>query len=177
MQTKYEKYEQLSHDTLHNIAESKDNWLKFLDTASRMYKYSFDDQVLIHAQRPDTRACADFAFWTAENRMNRHIKRHSDGIALLDRDNKKLHYVYAVEDTESRANGKSRDPEAYIWQLSQENRAVINTMLCDQGGIQSENIEKTIVSMAFSMARLRSVDYVSELDQINTEHSLLCVLK
>ena len=64
MQTKYEKYEQLSHDTLHSIAESKDNWLKFLDTASRMYKYSFDDQVLIHAQRPDTRACADFAFWT-----------------------------------------------------------------------------------------------------------------
>ena len=166
MQTKYEKYEQLSHDTLHSIAESKDNWLKFLDTASRMYKYSFEDQVLIHAQRPDTRACADFAFWTAENRMNRHIKRHSDGIALLDRDNKKLHYVYAVEDTEARANGKSRDPEAYIWQLSQENRAVINTMLCDQGGIQSENIEKTIVSMAFSMARLRSVDYVSELDQM-----------
>ena len=166
MQTKYEKYEQLSHDTLHSIAESKDNWLKFLDTASRMYKYSFEDQVLIHAQRPDTRACADFAFWTAENRMNRHIKRHSDGIALLDRDNKKLHYVYAVEDTEARANGKSRDPEAYIWQLSQENKAVINTMLCDQGGIQSENIEKTIVSMAFSMARLRSVDYVSELDQM-----------
>ena len=166
MQTKYEKYEQLSHDTLHSIVESKDNWLKFLDTASRMYKYSFEDQVLIHAQRPDTRACADFAFWTAENRMNRHIKRHSDGIALLDRDKKKLHYVYAVEDTEARANGKSRDPEAYIWQLSQENRAVINTMLCDQGSIQSENIEKTIVSMAYSMARLKTADYANELDKM-----------
>ena len=166
MQTKYEKYEQLSHDTLHSISESKDNWLKFLDTASRMYKYSFDDQVLIHAQRPDTRACADFAFWTAENRMNRHIKRHSDGIALLDRDNMKLHYVYAVEDTEARANGKSRDPEAYIWQLSQENRAVINTMLCDQGNIKSDNIEKTIVSMAYSMARLKTADYADELDKM-----------
>lgn len=166
MQTKYEKYEQLSHDTLHSIVESKDNWLKFLDTASRMYKYSFEDQVLIHAQRPDTRACADFAFWTAENRMNRHIKRHSDGIALLDRDKKKLHYVYAVEDTEARANGKSRDPEVYIWQLSQENRAVINTMLCDQGSIQSENIEKTIVSMAYSMARLKTADYANELDKM-----------
>lgn len=166
MQTKYEKYEQLSHDTLHSIVESKDNWLKFLDTASRMYKYSFEDQVLIHAQRPETRACADFAFWTAENRMNRHIKRHSDGIALLDRDKKKLHYVYAVEDTEARANGKSRDPEAYIWQLSQENRAVINTMLCDQGSIQSENIEKTIVSMAYSMARLKTADYANELDKM-----------
>lgn len=166
MQTKYEKYEQLSHDTLHSIAESKDNWLKFLDTASRMYKYSFDDQVLIHAQRPDTRACADFAFWTAVNRMNRQIRYGSNEIALLDRDNKKLHYVYAVEDTEARANGKSRDPEAYIWQLSQENRAVINTMLCDQGNIQSENIEKTIVSMAYSMARLKTADYAAELDKM-----------
>ena len=166
MQTKYEKYEQLSHDTLHSIAESKDNWLKFLDTASRMYKYSFEDQVLIHAQRPDTRACADFAFWTAVNRMNRQISPRSREIALLDRDKKKLHYVYAVEDTEARANGKSRDPEAYIWQLSQENRAVINIMLCDHGNIQSENIEKTIVSMAYSMARLETADYANELDKM-----------
>ena len=166
MQTKYEKYEQLSHDTLHSIAESKDNWLKFLDTASRMYKYSFDDQVLIHAQRPDTRACADFAFWTAVNRMNRQIRYGSNEIALLDRDKMKLHYVYAVEDTEARSNGKSRDPEAYIWQLSQENRAVINTMLCDQGNIKSDNIEKTIVSMAYSMARLKTADYANELDKM-----------
>ena len=166
MQTKYEKYEQLSHDTLHSIVESKDNWLKFLDTASRMYKYSFEDQVLIHAQRPDTRACADFAFWTAVNRMNRQIRYGSNEIALLDRDKMKLHYVYAVEDTEARSNGKSRDPEAYIWQLSQENRAVINTMLCDQGNIQSENIEKTIVSMAYSMARLKTADYAAELDKM-----------
>ena len=166
MQTKYEKYEQLSHDTLHSIVESKDNWLKFLDTASRMYKYSFEDQVLIHAQRPDTRACADFAFWTAVNRMNRQIRYGSNEIALLDRDKMKLHYVYAVEDTEARSNGKSRDPEAYIWQLSQENRAVINTMLCDQGNIKSDNIEKTIVSMAYSMARLKTADYANELDKM-----------
>lgn len=166
MRNKYETYEQLSQDALERMTENRENWLSFLDTASRMYKYSFDDQVLIHAQRPDTRACADFSFWTAENRMNRHIKRHSDGIALLDRDRRKLHYVYAVEDTEPRENGRSRDPEAYIWQLSQENRAVINTMLCDQGNIKSDSIEKTIVSMAFSMAQLKTTDYTEEFDKI-----------
>ena len=136
MQNKYEKYEQLSHDTLARLTENKEKWQSFLDTASRMYKYSFEDQVMIFAQRPETRACADFSFWTAENRMNRHIKRHSDGIALLDRDKRKLHYVYAVEDTEQRANGKSRDPEAYIWKLSEESRNVVNEMLCKQGNIK-----------------------------------------
>ena len=166
MQTKYEKFEQLSQDTLEKMTESKENWLNFLDTASRMYKYSFDDQVLIYAQRPQTRACADFTFWTAENRMNRHLKRHSDGIALLDRDRRKLHYVYAVEDTEPRINGKSRDPEAYIWQLTDNIKGNINDMLCKQGNIQSENIEKTIVSMAFSMARIKIADYSEEFDRI-----------
>ena len=166
MQNKYEKYEQLSHDTLARLTENKEKWQSFLDTASRMYKYSFEDQVMIFAQRPETRACADFSFWTAENRMNRHIKRHSDGIALLDRDKRKLHYVYAVEDTEQRANGKSRDPEAYIWKLSEGSRNVVNEMLCKQGNIKSESIDKTIVSMAFATARIKTADYDDEFDKI-----------
>lgn len=55
-QNKYEKYEQLAADTLRQLTASRDNWLNYLDTASRMYKYSFDEQLLIHAQRPDTKA-------------------------------------------------------------------------------------------------------------------------
>jgi len=171
LQNKYEKYEQLSQDTLEKMTENKENWQGFLDTASRMYKYSFDDQVLIYAQRPETRACADFAFWTAENRMNRHIKRNSDGIALLDRDKRKLHYVYAVEDTEPRINGKSRDPEAYIWKLPGENRAAVNEMLCKQGNISSDSFDKTIISMAFSVARIRAADYDDEFEKIYSKVS------
>ena len=165
MQQKYEKYEQLSQGTLAKMTESKQNWQSFLDTASRMYKYSFDDQVLIYAQRPETRACADFTFWTAANRMNRHVKRN------CDRDKRKLHYVYAVEDTEQRTNGKSRDPEAYIWKLSAENREAINEMLCKQGHIESDSIDKTIVSMAFASARLKAADYDDEFDKIYVKAS------
>ena len=60
MQTKYEKYEQLAEETLSELASSKEKWQDFLSTSSRMYKYTFDEQVLIYAQRPETRACASF---------------------------------------------------------------------------------------------------------------------
>lgn len=166
LQTKYGKYEQLSADTLCSLTENRENWQKFLDTASRMYKYSFDDQVLIHAQRPDTIACADFSFWTAQNKMDRHIKQYANGIALLDRDKRKLHYVYAVEDTEPRTNGNSKDPEAYIWKLAPEKRATINDMLCKQGRISSDTLEKTIVSMTYTMAQRKATEYFAEFDTI-----------
>ena len=60
MQTKYEKYEQLAEERLSELASSKEKWQDFLSTSSRMYKYTFDEQVLIYAQRPETRACASF---------------------------------------------------------------------------------------------------------------------
>jgi len=70
----YRKYEQLAEKTLRDIVSSSDEWKKFLDTAAKMYKYTFDEQVLIHAQRPDSVACASFGFWTDEDKMNLHNK-------------------------------------------------------------------------------------------------------
>lgn len=166
MQNKYETYEQLFTNTIGGLTENSEKWLGFLETASRMYKYSFEDQLLIYAQRPETRACADFSFWTAVNRMNRQLRQGCNEIALLDQEKKKLHYVYAMEDTEPRTNGKSRNPEHYIWQLSPDNRDVINDMLCRQGGINSNNIEKTIISMTSSMTKLKMAEYISEFDSI-----------
>ena len=175
MQKKYETYEQLFTNTIGGLTENSEKWLGFLETASRMYKYSFEDQLLIYAQRPETRACADFSFWTAVNRMNRQLRQGCNEIALLDQEKKKLHYVYAMEDTEPRTNGKSKNPEHYIWQLAPDNRDVINNMLCRQGDINSNNIEKTIISMTSSMTKLKMAEYISEFDNIfngiNTNHT------
>ena len=166
VQKKYENYEQLFSSTISDLTENSEKWLSFLETASRMYKYSFEDQLLIYAQRPETRACADYSFWTAVNRMNRQLRQGCTEIALLDQEKRKLHYVYAMEDTEPKTNGKSRNPEHYIWQLAPDNRDVINDMLCRQGGINSNNIEKTIISMTSSMTKLKMAEYISEFDNI-----------
>ena len=171
-QTKYEKYEQLAADTLRQLTASRDNWLNYLDTASRMYKYSFDEQVLIHAQRPDTKACAEFSLWAAPNGMNRHIKRNTKSIVLINRDTTSIRHVYAVEDTEPRANGQSKDPEAYIWQLTPEKRSAVNDMILRGQSIKSESLEQTIVSMAYSMARIQADNHSAEFDTIFNELEL-----
>ena len=122
MQTKYEQYSRLCEETLNGLLSDKNSWLSFLDTASRMYKYNFEDQILIHAQRPECKACADFDFWTGRNRMNRHIRKGSKAITLIDRDTHKTHYVYAVEDTEARSSGLSKNPDDFIWRIDKDRR-------------------------------------------------------
>ena len=82
------------------VAKGADNWASFLSLAARMYKYSFVDQILIHAQRPDATACAGFDFWN--NRMQRWVNRGSKGIALIDRTNPQspcLKHVFDIQDT------------------------------------------------------------------------------
>lgn len=171
MQTKYEKYEQLGTETLQGLMRDQETWTSFLATSARMYKYTFDEQVLIHAQRPDTRACADFAFWTARDRMNRHLKAGTRSISLVDRENHKLYYVYAVEDTEPRKNGTSRDPERYIWKLDSDKASGINEMLCRSGRIQSADIAETVVKMAYAAARQSIAQYDEEFAMLYAKNA------
>ena len=74
---------------------------------SRNYKYNFADQVLIHAQRPDASACAEYDVWTG--RMGRYVRRGAKGIALVDYsgDAPRLRYVFDVSDT-ARAEARAR---------------------------------------------------------------------
>ena len=65
MATKLENYVQMASDTAVEITRSVDNWTGFLATAANLYRYSFPDQLLIHAQRPNNvKACATFDVWT-----------------------------------------------------------------------------------------------------------------
>ncbi|MCQ2463870.1 MAG: hypothetical protein MJ177_10830, partial [Clostridia bacterium] len=82
MPNKYEEYYKLAKRTEENLTRSKSNWTAFLDTAARVYKYPYSEQLLIFAQRPEATACAEFSVWNET--MNRFVKKGSKGIALLD---------------------------------------------------------------------------------------------
>ena len=89
----------LAQQTAKELTRYWENWTDYLTTASRLYKYSYADQLMIYAQRPDATACASFDLWN--DRMNRYIRRGSKGIALLDQSSSvpRLHYVFDVSDT------------------------------------------------------------------------------
>ena len=82
MPNKTEKYLALACKTADSFSRRWEHWAEFLITAARLYKYSYPDQLMIYAQRPDATACAEYDVWN--NKMNRYVRRGSKGIALLD---------------------------------------------------------------------------------------------
>ena len=101
-----------------SVSSSPGNWMDYMDTASRLYRYSFSDQLLIHAQRPDATACASLELWN--EKMLRWVNRGARGIALFDEiwQNTKLHYVFDISDTHMVAGGRS----PYLWQMQEHQR-------------------------------------------------------
>ena len=144
MPSKTEEYLALAQQTAKELTRYWENWTDYLTTASRLYKYSFADQLMIYAQRPDATACADYDIWN--NRMNRYVRRGSKGIALLDESSgyPRLHYVFDVSDTGVRRN--SRDPER--WEMNDDLFKPVSEMLTAEYGISHERLSQQLVNIA-----------------------------
>ena len=144
MSSKTEEYLVLAQRTANGLTRYWESWTDYLTTASRLYKYSFPDQLMIYAQRPDATACADFDIWN--NRMNRYVRRGAKGIALLDESSgfPRLHYVFDVSDTGVRRN--SRDPE--VWQLGPDLVQPVSEMLSKTYGISGERVSQQLADVA-----------------------------
>ena len=140
MPSKTEEYLALAQRTANGLTRYWESWTDYLTTASRLYKYSFADQLMIYAQRPDATACASFDIWN--NRMNRYVRRGSKGIALLDQSSSvpRLHYVFDVSDTGVRRN--SRDPE--VWQLGPDLVQPVSEMIAREYGVCHERLSQQI---------------------------------
>ena len=144
MSSKTEEYLALAQRTANGLTRYWESWTDYLTTASRLYKYSFPDQLMIYAQRPDATACADYDVWN--NRMNRYVRRGSKGIALLDESSgfPRLHYVFDVSDTGVRRN--SRDPE--VWQYNDDLKQPVSEMLNKTYGISGERVSQQLADVA-----------------------------
>ena len=144
MPNKTEEYLALAQRTANGLTRYWESWTDYLTTASRLYKYSFPDQLMIYAQRPDATACAEFDIW--RNRMNRYVRRGSKGIALLDESSgfPRLHYVFDVSDTGVRRN--SRDPD--LWQYNDDLKQPVSEMLAATYGISGERVSQQLADVA-----------------------------
>ena len=144
MPSKTEEYLALAQRTANGLTRYWESWTDYLTTASRLYKYSFADQLMIYAQRPDATACADYDVWNS--RMNRYVRRGAKGIALLDESSgfPRLHYVFDVSDTGVRRN--SRDPE--VWQYNDDLKQPVSEMLAATYGISGERVSQQLADVA-----------------------------
>ena len=127
MSAKTQHYADLADRTVAEITSDAAHWAAFLCTAARNHKYSFEDQVMIHAQRPRATACAAYDFW--KKRMRRYVRARSVGIALLRQQNGKasLAYVFDVSDT-----GTTSDSVPVCqWKYSDQHREAVAERLSE----------------------------------------------
>ena len=110
MPAKVDTYLDLAREIAQGLAGSVGAWTAFLDTASRLYKYPFHDQLMIHAQRPEATACASYEVWN--DTMRRYVRRGAKGIALVDNsgDAPRLRYVFDIADTGTRRSSRPFSP-------------------------------------------------------------------
>ena len=108
----------LARETAKEVSGSPRDWMRYLDTASRLNRYHFADTLLIHAQRPDATACAELEVWN--EKMRRWVNRGAKGIALIDDTGprRKLRYVFDVSDTHMVRGGKT----PFLWQFEERHQ-------------------------------------------------------
>ena len=158
MQAKLQTTQEMLQGQVERLWNSTEEYRSFLRTSSRLYKYGFKDQALIHAQRPDAVACAEFDTWSKENLMNRYIKRGSKGIALLteDKGRAKLRYVFDYADTGAR-DEHSKEP--FFWEITDKNeQAVISSL-----GVKAASAMDAVLEKASQAVREYSDNYMSDL--------------
>ena len=144
MPNKIEEYLALACKTADSFSRQWEHWAEFLITAARLYKYSYPDQLMIYAQRPDATACAEYDVWN--NKMNRYVRRGSKGIALLDESGgyPRLHYVFDVSDTAPRRNALYPD----LWQINDSLKEPVRSMLAENYGVHSESFGQQLADVA-----------------------------
>ena len=150
MPAKGDTYLDLARETALGLADSVGAWTAFLDTSSRLYKYPFHDQLMIHAQRPEATACASYEVWN--DTMRRYVRRGAKGIALLDNsgDAPKLRYVFDISDTGTRRSSRPFSP----WEINDGNLAEVQLGLRQAFNAEGEWLSSQLQDVARDLAEM-----------------------
>ena len=155
MPSKLQFYSEFAERTARQITGSYRSWTAFLATAARLYKYPYNEQLMIYAQRPNATACAEYDFW--KDRMGRYVQRGSTGIALIDTSGyqPRLRYVFDVADTAPRDAARNFT----LWEMRTEHEAKVCSMLTEQYDVPAD---EGIIAQFERVADKLALEYWSE---------------
>ena len=155
--SRYNDIRALAEFHAQEISRSPRDWMGYLDTAARLYRYDFADSILIHAQRPGATACAELETWN--DKMGRWVNKGAKGIALIDDQGprKRLRYVFDVKDTHLTAGGRS----PWLWQVNEENERQVLDHLIETYGLEAEETP-TLTEALHQIAKQYAQDNLEE---------------
>ena len=161
--SKLQDIRDLAQEHAVSVSGSPRDWMDYMDTASRLYRYSFSDQLLIHAQHPEATACASLELWN--EKMFRWVNRGARGIALLDETGQhtRLRYVFDISDTHMVAGGRS----PYLWQMQEHQREEILTHLAEVYALEEKDtatLQDALMAVAREMVSDNLEEYLDGLE-------------
>lgn len=136
----------LAESHAQEVSRSPRDWMGYLDTAARLYRYSFQENLLIHAQRPGATACAELELWNSK--MNRWVNRGAKGIALLDDTGPRLRLRYVFDISDTHPVKGARDP--YLWEMRKTHHDAILSHLADAYGLDESADTLPLALMAIA---------------------------
>ena len=176
---KYKLISALAEETAKEVVRNEENWRRYLNTASRLYKYPFKEQLLIYAQRPEATACASIEIWN--EKMHCWVNKGAKGIALIDEDSfSGLKYVFDISDVH-KARRIGQFPN--LWEMREEHmESVISRLEKTYGDTDREAgfvgrireiagriAEDCYKELASDMEYLKEGSFLEELDELNVE--------
>ena len=161
--SKLQDIRELAQEHATSVSSSPRDWMGYMDTAARLYRYPFTDQLLIHAQHPQATACASLELWN--EKMFRWVNRGARGIALLDENghNTRLRYVFDISDTHMVAGGRS----PYLWQMQEHQQEEILTHLVEAYGLEEKDtgsLSDALMAVAREMVADSLEEYLDGLE-------------
>ncbi len=168
MPSKYKIIMEMASQIARDVTSNVERYTDFLVTAANNYKYSFKEQLLIHAQKPEATACAEIETW---NRLGRWVNKGTKGIALLvDRDIPyKLRHVFDISDTNSRA-GRT----VTLWQMRPQYEEAVSESLQDSFGEVDGVIDfpHLLIEISKNAVDDNLSDYLSDLNAVKGDSFL-----
>lgn len=167
---KIKETQKLYKEVINEISKNEENWQSFLDSSSWNFKYDFDDQILIYAQRPDAKACATMEEWN--KKLKRWINSGTKPIYIFDK-NPYSEYpfklVFDLSDTHNYNN-----TEYKLWTIKKEfEQDIIESLEANFGDISAkESLAQAIMLASYNMVVDNMEDYLSSVIN-NKNNSLL----
>lgn len=170
MAIRYKALTELYQETQRSVT-APDQWRAFLASACRNYRLSFDEQLLVYAQRPDATAVLEIERWNRQ--FGRWVNRGANGIAVFDGEHNgkpRLKYYFDISDTH-----EARFPQPVpLWTVREEYAPdIIETLENSFGELEhKEDLGEALLSAAKNAVEDNMPDYLSELKTL-TEGSFL----
>lgn len=169
MAIKGKQLKKLTEAYLDGLRTGSSEWIPFLDTASRMYKYRFANQLAVYLQKPEATAATTMYQW---NRMGRSINRGCKGIRLNEQDRFDTSiYIFDADDTHNRIG---QNVQVRLWEVSENEtfRERISEQLAELYQISSDMELSDLIQEAAKEAV--DAEYLEWVDQVTEENPELC---